>query len=786
MQRLTRAARQRGRDLRAEGIIQLIVRSPDRAASLYRFTDKIDDQVVCGLLNLSYLADRDGDPAEAMAWADLADQASLFGGTSSGRAEALMHKAILLLDHADRTSTTYTALLDTADQAARAALAIYAGAGPPEDLLTAHQLITRIHQARGDTLSALGSQLDCTYVSAGITDQERAAETVGKVAAMYWQLRDDELTAGAEMLRRDVTALLARAASPRASADLLDALGDAYRRLGAEEAAFETWSAAAAMYRDAGAHEGEFLVRGRMLEFAAELGQAERARQLAEACIASAPPGIPPEQLADRYHLLAAAYRFLGQVDDAVAAYRKAIDLHARGGHGTGAAMTVLLEMALLEADSGRFHDARRDLQQLANLGERSWWLVATTLADINRRHLGDLGAAAAHTETALQLSISTLNNLACRAHSLYQSGILHLMAGDAETAYNRFTQLEPILADPPEPILIKVNRLYDHPVSPPERAECAWWASRACEATGRQDEARSYLRLHHDLLRLEPQAGFPAEAAQYADEHPALLSGRRALASGVSLMRTEPMEALAHLRRARADLAELEETELSARIDAATGSCLLRLNDHIAAATAFLRALETCCPGTDTELELECRHGLACIAAAAELYAEAHAQLTRCVELIEQYRSSIPGVDGRVSFLQGRLPVYELLVKVCVVLNWRAEAFDAVQQVKSRSLVDLLAQPAHQPIDYSLDTRAAELKADRERWIAEYAGDTRWDDPGEFIGSREHQMLDRSIKQDAGIAAIDEERKARGLLEKLHGQGSPVDFTTAKTLLRP
>ena len=62
-----------------------------------------------------------------------------------------------------------------------------------------------------------------------------------------------------------------------------------------------------------------------MFEYAAELGEADLARELGEACIAAAPPDVPSGGLADEYHLLAVTYSLLDRVADAVTAYRQAI-----------------------------------------------------------------------------------------------------------------------------------------------------------------------------------------------------------------------------------------------------------------------------------------------------------------------------------------------------------------------------------------------------------------------------------------------------------------------------
>ena len=66
---------------------RLIERAPDPVAALASLGDKVDDEVISRLAELSYVAWRDGDHAASRFWADLAVRASLLGGTSSGRAE---------------------------------------------------------------------------------------------------------------------------------------------------------------------------------------------------------------------------------------------------------------------------------------------------------------------------------------------------------------------------------------------------------------------------------------------------------------------------------------------------------------------------------------------------------------------------------------------------------------------------------------------------------------------------------------------------------------------------
>jgi tetratricopeptide (TPR) repeat protein len=380
---------------------------------------------------------------------------------------------------------------------------------------------------------------------------------------------------------------------------------------------------------------------------------------------------------------------------------------------------------------------------------------------------------------------------MTCRAYSLYQEGTLRFAAGDMEAAYRRFSQLMPILAQPLEPILVRISLLFERPVVPPSRAECAWLACRVCEATGRQEEAQAYRQMHADLAGSDSANLVPAELAAEANlDDLAALDVVRKLKYAMSLMRAQPLEALTVLASARAALTGDGEPRLAARLDYAEGSCHLLLRDYPAAAAEFEQALAALPDRTDAAVQIDCHQGLAFIAAADGRYADAYEHLRECVKLIERYRTSLPRVEDRMAFLRDRIPIYELLVRCCIALNLRVEAFTAVQRVKSRSLADLLAQPAHQPIDYALEGQAALLRTDREDWVAEHIGDTyTWGqdfgDPEEYEKSREYQMLTRSIRRSEQEKDLVEERHVRGLLEKLQEQATELDFTVVRELLR-
>ena len=229
-------------------------------------------------------------------------------------------------------------------------------------------------------------------------------------------------------------------------------------------------------------------------------------------------------------------------------------------------------------------------------------------------------------------------------------------------------------------------------------------------------------------------------------------------------------------------------EPGLAAHLDYTEGRCLLGLRDLPAAAAAFGRALAALPDGTSAPVRIDCHSGIAIIAMADERHAEAYEHLKTCVDLIERYRSSLPRIEDRMAFLRDQIPVYERLVTCCIALGLQAEAFSAVQQVKSRSLADLLAQPVHRPIDYDLEGRATLLRTGREDWLAEYLWNTPdhdFDSPEDYKSSRQYRMLTGAIERRKQEEELAEERHARGLLAELHDQATHIDFAAVKELLR-
>ncbi len=585
----------------------MLARSADPAATLRKCRQNVDDHVVDGLLTLSYQAVKNDDVGQAMVWTDLAHEASLIGGTSKTHAEVLIRRATLLLDRWQRASEDRDqpgaagatgepdALLAAALESALKARDIHLETQATQDTPAVLQLIATIHRGMGHELSAFESQIECAMAWSEVVAEHEAGLGLSTIATLYWQLHTDDLEAGARILWRQSTALLAGVGhriETRPIADLLDALGDACRTLGRQEEAFGAWSRAAALYHDVGAQVEEFSTRARMQDYAAQLELTEAAREHGEACIAAAPVTTPPNLLAGRYHLLAVTYEYLGRTADAVDVYHRAVELYSKDGPESGAAMPCLLEAALVENAAGLFKAARRDLERVLASpgGVFAYWIASTTLADVCWRRFSELGTAILHADCALELSISNTKLLACRANSLSQSGILHFTTGNIETAHRRFTQLVSILATTPEPTLIKVSPLYDYAVLPPSPARSTWWALRASRAAGRDDDASRYLAMYRERAGHEPELIMPAELTDLPEEESAADEGTRAFALGAQLVWTDPGLAIGYLEHAAQHLDGTEDHDVLGRLHQAIGECRLLMKEHDAARKSFDR----------------------------------------------------------------------------------------------------------------------------------------------------------------------------------------------------
>jgi tetratricopeptide (TPR) repeat protein len=764
------------RDRWAEGVVRVLTRSSDPAASLERLANNVDDAVIGALCNEAYVAGEADRANDMMRWAKLAVRASLLGGTARARAEALNLHALALLDRLHRVDDDQERqqLISQAEEDGRGAVEIYTDLGRADDLLSALLVLVRVHEARADKLAAVLALLDCAQVTSDVTDTQWVMAVFGQFTDRYWQLPGADANGLSARLPADIKRMLDRTTAPAVQAELLDVLGDAHERREDDDAVLATLRTAATLYYELGKYGDEFTARARLFRYFTPREDHDLALELGMACLASAPPDTPPGTLATVYHFLAVVYKERGQVDEAIEAYGRAIELTSTDfdsvRHG------IQFESAMFMKEHRRFEQARSQLEAaLIGSGRpHVWWAVHMELADLLTEHFGELGNAVEHVESALAMTITMELSPLLRVQSLQRSGTLHLATGDVETAYRRFQLLLPLLAEPLEGRMIDVNVVCGYPVIPPSRASILRMVSFASSAAGHQTEADDLLARSQQLIREEPPR-MHVDDEDLDAEIAVRSSGRRELALGITLMLHDPRQALAHFQNFAAEMADASIRVWS---DAFSGLCHRQLGDHHAATVAFQRFLDNVEPDSDAELKQVCHQGLASILVANRQFEEAHRHLVESVRLLEANRASLPGVEGRIGFLRGRLPIYEQLVEVCLVLGRCTEAFAAVQRIKSRSLLDMIMQQEHRPIDHALESRVATLRAGREDWMAEYVGSAPDYDSNSLRMSKDNMAYRDAMK------TIEEERQELGLFDKLHGEGAPLDYPAIRSLL--
>jgi len=271
------------RGLWNEGIIDTIAKSDDPVGTLTRLGNHVDDTVITGLLDLSERAFEADQPQEALRCADLAVAASLKGGAATTRAEALAWRAGMLTRLARQP-------------------AWMAGRRIPEQAATDLRAAIMIHSRSG--------QMDAW----------------ARLTELYWMLPEHDAQPLSPSLAEAIESMLARTDDHRARAELLHVLGDVHEHQDAQDAVVATWSSAADIFRLLGDAHDEFLIRGKLFQYVAPRDDGT-AIDVARACLECAPPDVEPDALANIYHLLAAVLQHNDEINDALVAYARAVDL---------------------------------------------------------------------------------------------------------------------------------------------------------------------------------------------------------------------------------------------------------------------------------------------------------------------------------------------------------------------------------------------------------------------------------------------------------------------------
>lgn len=502
------------RQANAQGWVLALERASDPSAYLLARQKNIDHHVVTALTDVSYGYARLGELENAVKWADLAEEASLLGGTAQSQADVFVCRGSVLLSMADTRPREAASLLPDALESAEHALMLYQEADLLSGIPVALNLIAAIHDARGERIPALRNQIQCAISWSRVPRTTQAAtppaEVLAHIAGRYWTLEDTELEAGAELLEEHSQALLAEAASWDGQpelADMLDAIGDALETTGRPEDALDHWQRAASIYRHMGRAEDEYMVCRRMQVATFVMGGYEDARQHGERCAALEHAITDQADIAESLHQLAATYYQLTLIDLSISTYREAIERCRQSEESLVDAAGCLLELGVIEMEHGYFSQAKADLEQVSGLPltQPHAWIAKSLLAELCWHKLGDPGTAIRYAEEAVSYSEAGMSPVV-RARSLLLCGAAHLLAGTADVAFDRLRRTCQLLQETVTPEQLDAGAFYRHFVTPPALSQAALLASKAARIAGLRTESTEYFLIYSQACDQDEQ----------------------------------------------------------------------------------------------------------------------------------------------------------------------------------------------------------------------------------------------------------------------------------------
>ncbi|MBT1098318.1 lipopolysaccharide assembly protein LapB [Streptomyces sp. Tu102] len=748
-------------------MLRTLERSPNRAAALVRLSSGIDDDVLAGMISLSRAAEERDDDAECFAWAELAVEASLHGGTLAGRAETLVWQTRTYLDRWPARLTDRTRRLRSAEQGIEEVFSILDEIGSAEDRAVALHLRAQVHTTFGRFPQAFQDSVSAAELTIQNNDEDLLAHITGYLSRHYNRLPEDPKPAVHQQLVALGERILHRIGDGPSSAGLCEALGDAYLQLDDEQKARARWNTARRLYTAQGDPAGVFDMDLNLMGLAVEGERYAEAIELGERTLARHGAEVRPRRLARLHHLLGAMHRELGETDAALARYGQAIAA-AEADPAPTRISAYCLDAALYAIDTAHPATAVGYLEKAyrSSSGPVSW-LAALTLAELHLSHFGNMTEATAFAERALGAAIldahtgyaDVMKHPAVRACSLHRAGLAAFSAGDIETAYRRFHDLVPLLAEEMTPPLIELTPTYAHPVTPPPLATSIWWAYLTSQRTGREQESRAHLARYSEVL-----------ATHTNTFH------------GFELVRTDPARALEQLVAALETLSSFTPPpgSLIGLVRSAIGSCHLRLGQLPEATTSYEEALASVNHlDGQWEVDTSARYGLAIIAETRRDLVRAEQHLTRVVELMEKSRGSLTGIEERIGFLAGHLDAYERLILLRIRLGRTYMAYETTQLVKSRTLGELLASDEHRPIDHALEAEISALRGEQNDWLSTHVARPADPSPEAVLS----MLQPEKVRMDRRSAAVDSREKRR-LFTGLPAPESPMSFAEVRALL--
>jgi CHAT domain-containing protein len=198
------------------------------------------------------------------------------------------------------------------------------------------------------------------------------------------------------------------------------------------------------------------------------------------------------------------------------------------------------------------------------------------------------------------------------------------------------------------------------------------------------------------------------------------------------------------------------------------TASLHLRENDLRSAQQQCTRALRSLIPLELPALSCQAFALRGQIHAAAGHDRRSYEAYQRAREYLDRLRNSIRGEELRISFMKGRVEIYEALVALRMKRTDSTkvvgETFGYVQQAKSRTLLDFIA------VSRSPSSPAAQLQPERDKKIEELREELNW-----FFRITEMAQLKQASQRQLSALRAEAHRRERELL-KLSREHAPTD----------
>jgi CHAT domain-containing protein/tetratricopeptide (TPR) repeat protein len=470
-------------------------------------------------------------------------------------------------------------------------------------------------------------------------------------------------------------------------------------------------------------------IQNALSKFTDALAAAEKARDLAREVGYAEGDARAWSSIGDAYGRLGPLERGLASFDQALSRWRALGEPSWQG--------TILYSKGYICTLAGRQNEALKYLEQAQPLLDQARNLelesaVLTSLGTIFKDQ-GEYGKALDRVESSLKLSDPSLPTTN-RAATLILLGIIHRQRGELEKALRRFGEALDIdlrLGDESSEAFARqgLGSIYFN-LGDTDRALKEY--ARAADLFEQQPARKARLLVNTGLVyhqgKREPQVAlrFYEQALKLFASDPS--SSAEALAyNNVGMAYTvlgRAKEGLPYLQKAL-DLREKNgERGGQASTLMEIGTTYQALGDLRRTAEYYQKAFQLASDLGSTDLQAESLHRWALLDRRRGDLSAALKRIQDSLRIVESVRSQVVSDKLRTSFFASKRPYYELLVSLLAELEsrnpgrFKAEALEASERARARSLLDLLAEGnVRAGISPELRKRDIELRS-RLSWL--------------------------------------------------------------------